>query len=168
MSDLISRCELFNRLATIAAPPEANDFKAEIYKVIQGMETADFIETWLSDPEAEPAIVRDYNGHLRSDQINLDAVANMSELRRMIDDQRREINRLRTACDNYDEANKKIGEELTATRWELIKARKEIEKLTTVKVDYEVVRSDCGYCMGASFNDCEECHRRGTNEKETQ
>lgn len=37
-SDLISRCELFNRLATIPAPPEANDFKAEIYKVIQSME----------------------------------------------------------------------------------------------------------------------------------
>lgn len=39
MSDLISRCELFNRLATIAGPPEANDLKAEIYKVIQEMET---------------------------------------------------------------------------------------------------------------------------------
>lgn len=37
-SDSISRCELFNRLATIPAPPEANDFKAEIYKVIQSME----------------------------------------------------------------------------------------------------------------------------------
>ena len=37
-SDLISRCELFNRLGTIPAPPEANDFKAEIYKVIQSME----------------------------------------------------------------------------------------------------------------------------------
>ena len=37
-SDLISRCELFNRLDTIPAPPEANDFKAEIYKVIQSME----------------------------------------------------------------------------------------------------------------------------------
>lgn len=41
MSDLISRCELFNRLATIAAPPEANDLKAEIYKVIQSMETVE-------------------------------------------------------------------------------------------------------------------------------
>ncbi len=37
-SDLISRCELFNRLATIPAPPEDNDFKSEIYKVIQSME----------------------------------------------------------------------------------------------------------------------------------
>ena len=41
MSDLISRCELFNRLATIPAPLEANDLKAEIYKVIQSMETVD-------------------------------------------------------------------------------------------------------------------------------
>ena len=46
MSDLISRCELFNRLATIAAPPEANDFKAEIYKVIQSMETVNKSYTW--------------------------------------------------------------------------------------------------------------------------
>lgn len=41
MSDLISRCELFNRLATIPAPAEANDFKAKIYEVIQSMETVD-------------------------------------------------------------------------------------------------------------------------------
>lgn len=43
MSDLISRCELFNRLATIPAPPEANDFKAEIYQIINEMETADIV-----------------------------------------------------------------------------------------------------------------------------
>lgn len=36
--DLISRCELFNKLATIPTPPEANEFKAEVYKIIQGME----------------------------------------------------------------------------------------------------------------------------------
>ena len=39
-SDLISRCELFNRLATLPAPAEANDFKAEVYKIILSMETA--------------------------------------------------------------------------------------------------------------------------------
>lgn len=38
-NDSISRCELFNRLATIPAPPEANEFKAKIYAVIQGMRT---------------------------------------------------------------------------------------------------------------------------------
>ena len=38
MSDLISRCELFNRLATISASPEANELKAQIYAVIQSME----------------------------------------------------------------------------------------------------------------------------------
>ena len=35
--DMISRCELFNRLAVIPAPPEANEYKAEVYKVINGM-----------------------------------------------------------------------------------------------------------------------------------
>lgn len=69
-NDLISRCELFNRLATIPAPPEANDLKAEIYKVIQSMETVDAVP------------------------------------------------------------------------------------------DKAVIIDRCGYCMGASFNDCEECHRR--------
>ena len=38
MSDLISRCELFNRLATIPASPEANELKAQIYAVIQSMD----------------------------------------------------------------------------------------------------------------------------------
>ena len=37
-TDLISRAELFNRLATIHAPMEANDYKSEVYAVIQDME----------------------------------------------------------------------------------------------------------------------------------
>lgn len=40
-SDLISRCELFNKLATITVPPEANDLKAQIYAVIQSMDAKD-------------------------------------------------------------------------------------------------------------------------------
>ena len=35
--DMISRCELFNKLAVIPAPPEANEYKTEVYKVINGM-----------------------------------------------------------------------------------------------------------------------------------
>lgn len=41
MSDLISRCELFNRLATIPASPEANELKAQIYAVIQSMDAVE-------------------------------------------------------------------------------------------------------------------------------
>jgi hypothetical protein len=33
-SDLISRAELFNKLAVINAPMEANEYKAEVYKII--------------------------------------------------------------------------------------------------------------------------------------
>ena len=33
----IDRAELFNRLSEIKAPPEANDYKAEVYKLIQSM-----------------------------------------------------------------------------------------------------------------------------------
>lgn len=43
MSRLIDRAELFNRLANIKAPPEANEYKAEVYSLIQSMETADEI-----------------------------------------------------------------------------------------------------------------------------
>ena len=53
MTDSISRCELFNKLATIPAPPEANDFKAEMYKVIQQMET---IDKWIPRNERMPEV----------------------------------------------------------------------------------------------------------------
>jgi len=33
----IDRAELFNRLSEIKVPPEANDYKAEVYKLIQSM-----------------------------------------------------------------------------------------------------------------------------------
>ena len=53
-SDLISRCELFNRLATIPAPAEANDFKAKIYEVIQEMEITDRPQGWITCSERLP------------------------------------------------------------------------------------------------------------------
>ena len=56
MSDLISRCELFNKLATIPAPPEANDFKAEVYKVIQQMKTVDGSGKWTPCSERLPEL----------------------------------------------------------------------------------------------------------------
>lgn len=53
MNDAISRCELFNKLATIPAPPEANDFKAEVYKVIQQMGT---VGRWIPCSERLPEL----------------------------------------------------------------------------------------------------------------
>jgi hypothetical protein len=35
--DKISRAELFNRLAVIKSPAEANEYKAEVYKIINEM-----------------------------------------------------------------------------------------------------------------------------------
>lgn len=90
----------------------------------------------------ERAIVRDYNGHLRIDQADLDAVETLEELREKIYQQDKEIQRLRKAWQNANEANIRIGNELNATRWELIEARKEIEKLTRISIDYEVVREE--------------------------
>lgn len=41
MSDLIHKAELFNKLAKVKAPPEANEYKAEVYKVIQELPAAE-------------------------------------------------------------------------------------------------------------------------------
>jgi hypothetical protein len=35
--DMISRAELFNKLATVNAPMEANAYKAEVYRIINEM-----------------------------------------------------------------------------------------------------------------------------------
>lgn len=35
---LICRADLFNQLAEIKSPPEANEYKAEVYALIQSME----------------------------------------------------------------------------------------------------------------------------------
>ncbi len=56
MNDAISRCELFNKLATIPAPPEANEFKAEVYKVIQQMEAVDGSGKWTPCSERLPEL----------------------------------------------------------------------------------------------------------------
>lgn len=90
----------------------------------------------------ERVIVRDHNGHLRIDQVDLDAVETLEELREKIYQQDKEIERLRKAWQNANEANIKIGNELNATRWELIEARKEIKRLTRISIDYEVVREE--------------------------
>ena len=37
LADAISRCELFNELATIPAPPEVHEYRAEVYRIIQNM-----------------------------------------------------------------------------------------------------------------------------------
>ena len=57
----------------------------------------------------ERAIVRDYNGHLRIDQADLDAVEVLEELRETIFQKDKEIERLRKAWQNANEANIKIG-----------------------------------------------------------
>lgn len=51
-NDLISKAELFNKLAVIKAPPEANEYKGEVYSAIQAMETAD--DGWIPIEEREP------------------------------------------------------------------------------------------------------------------
>ena len=41
MSDMIHRTDLFNKLAGVKTPPEAKEYKAEVYGVIQGLPEAE-------------------------------------------------------------------------------------------------------------------------------
>ena len=84
-------------------------------------------------------IVKDYNGHVRIEQADLDALNDLESLRSEIANKKREINELRQAIDNLVSANAKIGNELNATRWELKKANERIADLQKISVDYEIV-----------------------------
>lgn len=49
---MISRAELFNKLATLKAPPEANEYKAQVYSIIQSMETEEPVEPTMKTKQA--------------------------------------------------------------------------------------------------------------------
>ena len=84
-------------------------------------------------------IVKDYNGHIRIDQADLDALNDLESLRSEIANKNREIEELRRAVDHLVSANSKIGNELNATRWDLKKANERIADLQKISVDYEIV-----------------------------
>lgn len=84
-------------------------------------------------------IVKDYNGHIRIEQADLDALNDLESLRSEIANKNREIETLRRAVDNLVSANSKISNELNATRWELKKANERIADLQKISVDYEIV-----------------------------
>lgn len=84
-------------------------------------------------------IVKDYNGHIRIDQADLDALNDLESLRSEIANKNREIEELRRAVDNLISANSKIGNELNATRWDLKKANERIADLQKISVEYEIV-----------------------------
>ena len=84
-------------------------------------------------------IVKDYNGHVRIDQADLDALNDLESLRSEIANKNREIEELRRAVDNLVSANSKISNELNATRWDLKKANERIADLQKISVDYEIV-----------------------------
>lgn len=84
-------------------------------------------------------IVKDYNGHVRIEQADLDALNDLESLRSEIANKNREIEKLRRAVDNLVSANSKISNELNATRWDLKKANERIADLQKISVDYEIV-----------------------------
>ena len=87
-------------------------------------------------------IVKDYNGHYRIDKADLDACYKLDDLRAENNRLKERIRVLERACDNYDQANCKISRELNETRWQLIEAKRRIEELERISVDWEVVHDD--------------------------
>ena len=84
-------------------------------------------------------IVRDYNGHVRVDQADLDALETLGELRAQLSEERKENETLRETIKRLSKANGNISAELNETRWALLMANEKIEKLQRIEVSYETI-----------------------------
>ena len=84
-------------------------------------------------------IVTDYNGHVRIDQADLDALETLGELRTQLSEERKENETLRETVRRLSRANGNISAELNDTRWALLRANEKIEKLQSIEVSYETV-----------------------------
>ena len=84
-------------------------------------------------------IVRDYNGHARVDQADLDALETLGELRTQLSEERKENETLKETIRRLSKANGNISAELNETRWALLRANEKIEKLQRIEVSYETV-----------------------------
>lgn len=84
-------------------------------------------------------IVTDYNGHVRIDQADLDALEVLGELRTQLSEEKKENDTLRETIRRLSKANGKISAELNETRWALLRANEKIEKLQSIEVSYETV-----------------------------
>lgn len=84
-------------------------------------------------------IVTDYNGHVRIDQADLNALETLGELRTQLSEERKENETLRETVRRLSKANGKISAELNETRWALLRANEKIEKLQSIEVSYETV-----------------------------
>lgn len=86
----------------------------------------------------EKIIVKDYNGHYRMDQVDLDDCYKLDEYRIENCRLKERIRELEKACDNYNQANCKLSRELNEVRWQLIEAIKQNQ----ISVDWEVAYDD--------------------------
>lgn len=84
-------------------------------------------------------IVTDYNGHVRIDQADLDALETLGELRTQLSEERKENEVLRETVRRLSKANGNISAELNETRWALLRANERIEELQSIEVSYETV-----------------------------
>ena len=86
----------------------------------------------------DKVIVRDYNGHYRLEQVDLDEVLRARDRLKEIDDLKAQVEYWKDAWEKCQDANVAIGNELNDTRWKLIAAQKQLAALEHIDIDWEV------------------------------
>lgn len=86
----------------------------------------------------DKVIVRDYNGHYRLEQVDLDEVLRARDRLKEIDDLKVQVEYWKDAWEKCQDANIAIGNELTDTRWKLIAVQKRLAALEHIDIDWEV------------------------------
>ena len=86
----------------------------------------------------DKVIVRDYNGHYRLEQVDLDEVLRARDRLKEIDDLKVQVEYWKDAWEKCQDANIAIGNELNDTRWKLIVVQKRLAAFEHIDTDWEV------------------------------
>lgn len=83
----------------------------------------------------DSVIVRDYKGHYRIEEADLDALRQLDKLREENKKLKLRIAELEKACANYNEANCDISNKYLEVKLELEMANERIEELERISVE---------------------------------
>ena len=83
----------------------------------------------------DSVIVRDYNGHYRIEQADLDAIRQLDKLKEENKKLKLRIAELEKACENFNEANCDISNKYLEVKRELEMANERIKELERIDVE---------------------------------